>query len=182
MTIAVKLLNDKIKKISDTNTALDMLLEFEKFLDDVDLYAYKNWIEGEVLEGPTLDRNYCSVKLLYTADNMPDPAGAQRLMKKGCLVKYEKDTLLSPVEVRDFTDLTIEARPDGSVRKKAKTKSEPVWVVEIRLPRKHVDEFKSDAVEIDDDEYIDTESLNTEDQAAAEQQIQNNEDEDGFEI
>ena len=31
MTIAVKLLNDQIKKISETNTLLDMLLEFEKY-------------------------------------------------------------------------------------------------------------------------------------------------------
>ena len=31
MTISVKLLNDHIKKISETNSLLDMLLEFEKF-------------------------------------------------------------------------------------------------------------------------------------------------------
>ena len=43
MTISVQLLNDQIKKVSDTNTLLDMLLEFEKVLEDVDLYAYKNW-------------------------------------------------------------------------------------------------------------------------------------------
>ena len=36
MTIALKVLNDQIKKISDTNTLLDMLLEFEKVLDSVD--------------------------------------------------------------------------------------------------------------------------------------------------
>jgi len=30
MTISVKMLNDSIKKISDTNSLLDMLLEFEK--------------------------------------------------------------------------------------------------------------------------------------------------------
>ena len=56
MTISVQLLNDQIKKVSETNTLLDMLLEFEKVLEDVDLYAYKNWEKGEVLEGPNLIR------------------------------------------------------------------------------------------------------------------------------
>lgn len=170
MTIAVKVLNDQIKKISETNSLLDMLMEFEKFLDDLDIYSYKNWIEGEVLEGPSMSRNFCKVKLLYAEKDMPDPEGGLRLLNKDCLVKYTKDTLLSPIEVRDLSDITIETRPDGSIRKKAKTKSEPVWVVEIELPRKYVDEFMTDHVEIDDDTYIDTESLNSEDQIDAEQQ------------
>ena len=62
MTIAVKMLNDHIKKISETNTLLDMLLEFEKVLDTADIYAYKNWIKGEVLEGPKLNRHWVTVK------------------------------------------------------------------------------------------------------------------------
>ena len=65
MTIAVKILNDQIKKISETNTLLDMLLEFEKTLDSLDLYAFANWDEGEVLEGPTLGRHHLTVKLMY---------------------------------------------------------------------------------------------------------------------
>ena len=46
MTIAVKILNDQIKKISETNTLLDMLLELEKTLDGMDLDAFKNWDKG----------------------------------------------------------------------------------------------------------------------------------------
>ena len=79
MTIAVKLLNDQIKKISDTNSLLDMLLEFEKTLDSLDLYSYANWQKGEVLEGPTLDRHYCTVKLMYRENDMPDPYGAKKI-------------------------------------------------------------------------------------------------------
>ena len=58
MTISVKILNDKIEEVSKTNTLLDMLLEFEKTLDKIDLYAFKNWMKGEVLEGPTVGRHY----------------------------------------------------------------------------------------------------------------------------
>ena len=64
MTISAKILNDNIKNISSSNTLLDMLLEFEKTLDGLDLYAFKNWMKGEILEGPTLGRHFVNVKLM----------------------------------------------------------------------------------------------------------------------
>lgn len=169
MTIAVKLLNDQIKKISETNTLLDMLLEFEKTLDGMDLYAFRNWDEGEVLEGPTLDRHYMTVKLMYPKKSMPDPSGAQRLIKRDMLVKYNEDTLIRPRKVRNFDDLTVETRPDGGTRFRTKTDSEPVWVVEIKMPRKYVDEFNADVVEMDEDSYVDVEDAGTDAQLQAEE-------------
>lgn len=171
MTIAVKILNDQIKRVSETNTLLDMLLEFEKTLEDIDVYAYRNWDLGEVLEGPDMSRHYITVKLMYKLDEMPDPAGAKRLMQKDCLVKYRKDTLISPIKVKTFDDVETDIRADGSVRHKAKTKSEPVWVVEVKMPRRYVDEFNSDVVEADQDSYVDTESINAEQQAETEAQF-----------
>jgi hypothetical protein len=171
MTISVKILNDQIKKISDTNTLLDMLLEFEKILEDIDVYAYKNWSKGEVLEGPLMDRHYVTVKLLYPYKEMPDPNGAKRLLTRECLVKYHKDTLVSPVKVQSFNDVVAEISPDGVTKHRAKSKSEPVWVVEIKMPRKYVDEFSSEVVEADEDSYVDTESLNAEQQLSAETQV-----------
>lgn len=171
MTIAVKILNDQIRKVSETNTLLDMLLEFEKTLEDIDVYAYKNWDLGEVLEGPIMSRHFITVKLMYPYKDMPDPSGAKRLMDKDCLVKYHKDTLISPVKVKTFDDVETQIRADGSVRHRAKTKSEPVWVVEVKMPRRYVDEFNSDVVEADEDSYVDTESINAEQQAATEAQF-----------
>ena len=171
MTIAVKILNDQIKRVSETNTLLDMLLEFEKTLEDIDVYAYRNWDLGEVLEGPDMSRHYITVRLMYKLDEMPDPAGAKRLMQKDCLVKYRKDTLISPIKVKTFDDVETDIRADGSVRHRAKTKSEPVWVVEVKMPRRYVDEFNSDVVEADQDSYVDTESINAEQQAETEAQF-----------
>ena len=161
MTIAVKILNDQIKKISETNTLLDMLLEFEKTLDSMDLYAFANWNEGEVLEGPKLDRHYMTVKLMYPQSKMPDPSGAKRLLNRDVLVKYSKDTLLSPRRVRNFDDLIVEVSPNGEQKYRAKTDSEPVWVVEIKMPRRFVDEFNADIVEMDEDSYVDLEDAGT---------------------
>lgn len=171
MTISVKMVNDQIKKISETNTLLDMLLEVEKVLDSCDLYAYANWKKGEVLEGPALERHWVNVKLLYPYNDMPDPEGAKRLIARQCLVDYKKDTLLTPVDIKSFDDVEVEVRPDGSTRYKTRTKSEPVWVVELKIPRKYVDEFSTAVVEADQDSFVDTEDTNTETELQSQQMV-----------
>lgn len=181
MTISVKMLNDQIRKISETNTLLDMLLEFERVLEDIDLYSYKNWQKGEILEGPIFDRHYITVRLLYKQEDMPDPQGAKRLFARDCLVEYKKNKLISPVRVKTFDDVTTEIAPDGRVRTRAKTKTEPIWIVEIKMPRRFVDEFSTEVIEADEDSYVDTESLNKEEQASAEQQMTGNAEEFGDE-
>lgn len=175
MTISVKILNDQIKKISETNTLLDMLLEFEKTLDEIDLYAYKNWINGEVIEGPSLDRHYVTVKLLYPKSEMPDPEGAKRLFARDCLVKYTEDDLITPVKVKTFDDVETKIGADGQVKHRAKTKTDPVWVVTIKMPRRYVDEFNSEKIQADEDSFVDTDNINVEDQAQIEQQFINTE-------
>lgn len=169
MTIPVKLLNDQIKKVSDTNTFLDMLLEFERVLDEVDLYAYKNWELGEILEGPDLQRHFVSVKLLYPYKDMPDPNGAKRLFAKDCTVKYTKDELISPVKVRSFDDIETTIRADGTTHHRAKTITKPVWVIEIVMPRRYVDEDQQSLADQDSDDYIDPDSLGAEEVANSEQ-------------
>ena len=172
MTVSVKLLNDQIKRISDTNTLLDMLLEFERFLDESNLYSYKNWKKGELLSGPNLDRNYCHIKLMYHQNEMPDPDGADRLLNAGCMVKYSKDTLISPVKVTRPEDIILVTRDNGTIRKRAKSISKPVWVVDLKIPRKYVDEFKTDKIQLGDDSMLDSENLNSEDQAQTQQERQ----------
>ena len=109
---------------------------------------------------------------MYKENEMPDPYGARRLMARDCLVKFKKDTLLSPMKVKTFDDVTVHANADGSVRRKAKTQRENVWVVEIKMPRRYVDEFDKEVVQAAEDSYVDTESLNTENELQADAQVQ----------
>ena len=160
MTVSVQMLNDSIKSISESNTLLDMLLEFEKTLDSLDLYAFKNWEKGELLEGPTLGRHFVNVKLMYPKSEMPDPEGAKRLMARDCLVKYTKENLLRPRKVKTYADVTTEAKPDGRTVYKPKSESSPVWVVSIDMPRRYVDEFNKDVVEVDSNKLVDLEDTN----------------------
>ena len=169
MTISANILNDNIKVISENNSLLDMLMEFEKTLDSLDLYAFKNWQKGEILEGPSLKRHYVNVKLMYPYKSMPDPDGAKRLMARDCLVKFNKDTLITPKKVKTFDDVEVDTRPNGQTRYKAKTKSEPVWVVSIDMPRRYVDEFSKDVVEIDSNKFVDMEDVKLDDENIAPQ-------------
>ena len=92
-------------------------------------------------------------------------------MARDCLVKFKKDVLLSPRKVKSPEDIDIHANMDGSVRRKAKTKRENVWVVEVKMPRRYVDEFDTEVVQAAEDSYIDTESLNTENELQADTQV-----------
>ena len=76
-----------------SDNVLDILVEFERVLDQLDIYVYDNWIKGEIVEGPKIDRYWISVTLMYPYTMMPDPAGAERLMDHNCKVWYGKDEL-----------------------------------------------------------------------------------------
>lgn len=162
MTISTKMVNDTLRRVSDSNTLLDMLLKFEKVLDDLDLYAYQGWSTGEILEGPILHRHWIDVKIIFEKKNMPDPAGAKRLIDRGILVKFTENTLVRPKKIKSMNDFEVVTRPDGSTKRRAKLSHDEVWVVNIRMPRRLVDEFKTDIISIGDGEYLDTEALNAE--------------------
>ena len=153
-----KIINDNIKKISDTNTLLDMLLEFEGVLDNIELYAYKNWNKGEVVAGPKLGRYFIEVAIMYQEKDMPDPDALLRLRKNDCEVKMYKDNLEMPRKIKSVDDTEVRVRGDNA-RRVAKKQSNVVWVVEIRMPRRFVDEFNKDQIDAAEDGYVDMEQV-----------------------
>tara|TARA_Y200000002_G_scaffold134025_1_gene110519 strand:+ start:71 stop:610 length:540 start_codon:yes stop_codon:yes gene_type:complete len=164
MTIELKVLNDKIVEVSNDNTLLDMLMEFEKTLDELNVFAFKNWRKGEILEGPEVNRHRATVKLMYMGEDMPDPDAVKRLLARDMLVKYKKDTLIRPVKVKTYDDVEVDMKPDGGTRYKAKTTSSPVWVVEIDIPRKYIDKLyekkphHNEQEDITDPDTVDTQA------------------------
>ena len=141
----IKIINDNVKKISDTNTLLDMLLEFEGVVDSFDLYAYKNWDKGEVIAGPKLGRYFVEVALMYKHKNMPDPEGLLRLKENDCEAEMYKDTLITSRRVKSVEDTEVIQR-GNTPRRVAKKQDNPIWIVEIKMPRRYVDEFNADVV------------------------------------
>lgn len=168
-----------LKRVSGQETSLQMLMEFEKTLDNSNLYAYKNWMNGELVEGPVVDRYWFTTTWMYPEKMMPDPDGSLRLIKYGCKVYFGKDTYLEPSRVLSGDDLQGGASSD---RKQAKILKQPVWLVTIEMPRKFVDEAQDALLQLEDDE-INIDDINAAwdenmdaDDAAKEQEVSAEED------
>lgn len=128
---------ESIKKtlvgISKGEGILETLLEFERTLDNLEIFAYQNWIHGELVNGPIISRYWYTVTFMYPAKLMPNPDAGLRLTKLGAKVKFEKGTFKKPVAVKgpsDWADITT---------KKAKIKEHKVWLVTIEMPLKYID-------------------------------------------
>jgi hypothetical protein len=120
-----------VESIYSTNSSLSTLKDFERVLDEMNMYVYKNWDEGELASGPAVDRHWVTASFMWPREKMPDPMAAKRLLDYGCRVKYEKTHLIEPREVRSSDDF----RPGT---RKGKLDHTPVWLVEITMPKKLV--------------------------------------------
>jgi hypothetical protein len=123
-----------VESIYSTNSSLSTLKDFERVLDEMDMYVYKNWPDGELVEGPLVDRHWVTASFMWPQDKMPDPMAGKRLLDYGCKVKYHRSHLLEPRKVKTPEDL----RPGT---KKGKIDRKPVWVVEIVMPKKLVSDI-----------------------------------------
>ena len=91
---------DIIKNIQNlyaVGPTLGILKDFERVIDELDVYVFKNWNDGELLEGPKDHRHFVECSFMWPEDMMPDPAGGKRLLDRGCKVTYQKDELFALV-------------------------------------------------------------------------------------
>ena len=157
-------INSNLSKILDSKNTLDVLLEFENMLDSVNIYAYKNWQYGEVVDGPKMGRHWVTVTLMYPNKLMPDPNGANRLVNYDCKVNYRKAVYITPVKIKTQDDFEI--NEEGKrVPKKVK---KGVWLIEITMPRRFIDD---DSIAVDNDDI---------DQDAVEEAYDDNLDSEGL--
>lgn len=127
-----------------SDNVLDILMEFERTLDDLDMYVFKNWLKGEIVDGPKIDRYWITVTLMFPYKLMPDPAGAERLIDHGCKVWYGKDELKHVGKIEGAESYA----PDPETGEPtAKILSSPVWLVKITMPRHFVDEMQTDKLD-----------------------------------
>ena len=140
MDIKDAIQNTKTIYLSDSS--LNVLLDFERVVDELDLYAFEHWENGELVEGPTIEKYWVSCKFMWPRKMMPDPRGAERLIPYGCKISYEKTTIEIPTKIEEPTDF----RPDGS--RKGKLITVPVWVVSIRMPKELIADIEQGSLEI----------------------------------
>lgn len=118
-----------INTIYSSSNGLSVLQDFERVLDNLNLYTYENWIDGELILGPTVERHWVECSFMWEIDNMPDPHGGSLLTDYGCSVTYQRDVFVSPKKIKKEEDIE-----DGT--KKGKLIEEEIWVVNIRMPKK----------------------------------------------
>jgi len=138
----IKQVVENTKKIYMSESSLELLMDFERVLDEVDLYAFKNWKRGELVEGPIKTKHWVECTFMYPQKFMPDPDGGKRLLGYHAIVEYRKDKLTTPVKVEDYSDF----RPGT---KKPKLKEDPVWLVKIRMPAELVKDAQEGFVELE---------------------------------
>lgn len=142
---------DTVKGIYTSNGTMSTLLDFERCLDDADIYAYKNWINGELVQGPDIGRYTATCIFMWPYKMMPDPSGAVRLLKIGCNVEFAKSAIKVPISVVNYDDLV----PGTNYPKMTERK---VWFVKIEIPLELMDSIKEGSIDLADS-TIDLEDL-----------------------
>jgi len=134
----IKDIVENSKKIYMSESSLKTLMDFERVLDELDIYAFKNWKKGELIEGPVRHRHWVECTFMWPQKLMPDPDGGKRLLEYRAKVEYIKDTLKTPVKIESYSDF----RPGT---KKAKLREDPVWTVKIQMPREVIEDIAEKA-------------------------------------
>ena len=145
------LVADNIKQIYLSEGSLLTLLDFERVLDQLDLYAFKNWQIGELVQGPTVGRYTVSCIFMWPEQLMPDPRGARRLLPFDCEVNYLKKNIKIPVKIIDPEDYIPGTHKARLIEKK-------VWLVEITMPKELIADIRTGSIELED-QNIDLQDL-----------------------
>ena len=145
------LVADNIKDIYLSEGSLLTLLDFERVLDELDLYAFKNWSKGELVQGPVIGKYRVGCTFMWPKNLMPDPRGARRLLTFDCVVEYLRKEIKIPVKITDPSDY----RPGT---KKAKLMTKKVWLVEITMPKALMNDIRTGSIEMENED-IDLDEL-----------------------
>lgn len=148
---------DIIKNIStiyDSNNSLRILKDFERVIDELNLYVFKNWEDGELVSGPKVSRHWVECSFMWEEENMPDPMGGKKLLDYGCKVYYSKDKLKKVRRIEKPDDF----RPKS---KKGKIDLKTIWIVKIKMPKQLIFDIFKGTVRNKQDDNVDLESIYT---------------------
>jgi hypothetical protein len=151
MPANIKDILENIKEIYMTDSSLETLLDYERVLDELDLYTFKHWKKGELVQGPIYEKYFITCTWMFPFRQMPDPSGAERLLNYGCEINYKKDTLEYPIQVKSPDDF----KPGTKVPKLV---SKPIWLVSLTIPKKLMSDIQQGSIELEN-ETLDSEDI-----------------------
>ena len=142
MPTSLKDIIENTKTIYMTDSAISTLLDFERVIDELDIYTFDHWKQGELVAGPEYEKYFVTCTFMWPYKNKPDTGGAKRLADYDCVVKYKHDVLNYPIKVKSPSDF----EPGTKVPKLGKT---PVWLVTITIPKKLMQEITQGSLELE---------------------------------
>ena len=123
-----------LHNLTEHTTAFKIIKDFERVIDELDIYVFKNWQDGELIEGPIINRYTVTCTFMWSKNKMPDPEGGKRLSEYDCKVEYGESVVLKPRKIKDPDDF----RPGT---KKGKIDAHPIWIVRIEMPKKLIQDI-----------------------------------------
>ena len=93
-----------IKNIYASDNVVSSLVNMEKVLDDVNIYAYQNWNKGELVEGPQVTKYDTTATFMWEQSEMPDPDAGKRITNIGGQITFKKDIKLVPRKIKNYSD------------------------------------------------------------------------------
>jgi len=142
---------DNIKDLYMSDGSIATLLDMERVLDELDVYAFRNWEIGELVAGPEVGKYRVTAIFMWPKDLMPDPRGGKRLLPFDCEVVYKKQKIKIPVKIETPADY----RPGTH---KARMTEKDVWLVSITMPKALMSDIKTGSIEMEDQD-IDLDDL-----------------------
>ena len=131
-----------IEQIYGSNNSLSLLKDFERVIDELDVYVYENWIDGELVSGPKESRYFVECTFMWPEDKMPEPVGGKRLLEYGCKVQFAETTISKVRKIKTPDDI----RPGT---RKGKIDHEQVWMVKITMRKKLMNDINRGYNELD---------------------------------
>ena len=88
MTLTIKQVAENTKEIFMSDSQLKTLLDFERVIDELNVYIFPNWKSGELVEGPKYEKYFVTCTFMWPYRKMPDPTGGERLLHVVVIVVF----------------------------------------------------------------------------------------------
>lgn len=138
----IKDIIQNIEQIYSSNNSLNLLKDFERVIDELDVYVYENWIDGELVAGPNESRYFVECTFMWPKDKMPEPKGGLRMIDYGCKVEIGESMIAKVRKIKTPDDI----RPGT---RKGKIDREPIWMIKIAMPKKLMHDINRGYTEMD---------------------------------
>lgn len=166
-----------IQNLYDQDGLLDILLGVEEYFDNMDLYAYKNWINGEIVEGPNVSKYWVEITLKFSHDTFPDPVATKIFEKQGTKIFVRPDWEVHPIEHPRSNDDMQSILGNAANLSTPKDERTPILLVKFQIPRRLVNPESFDEYKLMASDF-NSNSMNEEESAAPEQQPEQQDQQD----